>query len=320
MPQNPCVIGTKTIHGDVLIFDYTKHPVWISTCLAMRVLLLWVDVVCAVVVGYGLWVVGCYWVVVVGCRGLWVVVLSLAPPPAPSDFTAFPSPPPFGAIVWFQSSPPEDGVCRPDLRLKGHTREGYGISWNPRQQGLLVSGSDDNLICTWDVNQATADQSVIEAPLRTYDAHTAVVEDVAWHPLHEALFGSVGDDHKMMLWDTREDGPKPLHCIDAHSAEVNTISFNPFSEFVFVTGSTDRTAALWDMRNLKTKLHTFESHADEVLQAQWSPFNETILGTASADRRVHVWDLSRIGEEQVSGADLFDLFCFFFTFVSYSAS
>ena len=26
MPQNPCVIATKTPTSDVLIFDYTKHP------------------------------------------------------------------------------------------------------------------------------------------------------------------------------------------------------------------------------------------------------------------------------------------------------
>ncbi len=27
MPQNPNVIATKTPSSDVLIFDYTKHPV-----------------------------------------------------------------------------------------------------------------------------------------------------------------------------------------------------------------------------------------------------------------------------------------------------
>ena len=26
MPQNPCIIATKTPTADVLVFDYTKHP------------------------------------------------------------------------------------------------------------------------------------------------------------------------------------------------------------------------------------------------------------------------------------------------------
>jgi hypothetical protein len=34
----------------------------------------------------------------------------------------------------------------------------------------------------------------------TYRRHVDVVEDVAWHPLHESLFGSVGDDKLFMLY------------------------------------------------------------------------------------------------------------------------
>lgn len=26
MPQNPCLIATRHVSGDVLVFDYTKHP------------------------------------------------------------------------------------------------------------------------------------------------------------------------------------------------------------------------------------------------------------------------------------------------------
>ena len=55
-----------------------------------------------------------------------------------------------------------------------------------------------------------------------FTGHTAVVEDVAWHLLHESLFGSVGDDHKLMIWDTRSAvSNKPSHTVDAHQAEVN---------------------------------------------------------------------------------------------------
>lgn len=72
-------------------------------------------------------------------------------------------------------------------------------------------------------------------------SHNAVVEDVAWHVLHDSVFGSVGDDHKLMVWDTRSNTVnKPAHSIDAHSAEVNCLSFNPYSEFILATGSADK--------------------------------------------------------------------------------
>ncbi|KAG9355631.1 hypothetical protein JZ751_000469 [Albula glossodonta] len=312
MPQNPCIIATKTPTSDVLVFDYTKHP----------------------------------------------------------------------------SKPDPSGECTPDLRLRGHQKEGYGLSWNPNLSGCLLSASDDHTICLWDISTVPKEGKVVDAKT-IFTGHTAVVEDVSWHLLHESLFGSVADDQKLMIWDTRSNNTsKPSHAVDAHTAEVNCLSFNPYSEFILATGSADKvskgalvtptalvmvmailccecisgvktptggprdqgsktrtchrwpwpelplgrttigpapmgmigsqpakahrhsthpgyagahgseTVALWDLRNLKLKLHSFESHKDEIFQVQWSPHNETILASSGTDRRLNVWDLSKIGEEQ----------------------
>ncbi|KAH8874667.1 Histone-binding protein RBBP4 [Schistosoma japonicum] len=197
MPQNPCVIATKTPSSDVLVFDYTKHP----------------------------------------------------------------------------SKPDPSGVCRPELRLRGHQKEGYGLSWNPNLNGYLLSASDDYTICMWDINATPKEGRIIDAQT-IFTGHTSVVEDVSWHPLHESIFGSVADDKKLMIWDTRSGcTTRPSHTVDSHLAEVNCLSFNPFSEYILATGSADRTV-------------------------QWSPHHETILASSGTDRRLHVWDLSKIGEEQ----------------------
>ncbi|XP_065906777.1 histone-binding protein RBBP4-like [Dysidea avara] len=195
-------------------------------------------------------------------------------------------------------SRPDNVECQPDLRLKGHSKEGYGLSWNNNFKGYLLSASDDHTICMWDVNAAPKDARTLNAKT-VYCGHNAVVEDVAWHVLHDSIFGSVGDDQKLLIWDIRTNNPnKPSHMVDAHNAEVNCLSFNPFSEYILATGSADKTVALWDLRNLKMKLHSFESHKDEIFQVQWSPHNETILASSGTDRRLHVWDLSKIGEDQ----------------------
>uniref|UniRef100_A0A1I8A0V8 Probable histone-binding protein lin-53 n=1 Tax=Steinernema glaseri TaxID=37863 RepID=A0A1I8A0V8_9BILA len=195
-------------------------------------------------------------------------------------------------------SNPTPGSFLPQLRLRGHTKEGYGLSWNANNAGHLLSASDDMTVCLWDVQAATTNSNMLDAKT-IFQGHKAVVEDVAWHVLHDSVFGSVGDDCKLMIWDTRNgSNTKPAHVVDAHTAEVNCLSFNPFSEFILATGSADKTVALWDLRNLKLKLHSFESHKDEIFQVQWSPHNETILASSGTDRRLHVWDLSKIGEEQ----------------------
>lgn len=51
-------------------------------------------------------------------------------------------------------------ICNPDIRLTGHEQEGYGLAWSPFKPGYLLSGSDDQRICMWDVNAGTGPNRV----------------------------------------------------------------------------------------------------------------------------------------------------------------
>ena len=48
---------------------------------------------------------------------------------------------------------PTDNTCRPQHRLVGHEQEGYGLSWSPHDCGHILSGSDDAMICLWDITE-----------------------------------------------------------------------------------------------------------------------------------------------------------------------
>ncbi|KAL5995692.1 Chromatin assembly complex, subunit 3 [Asimina triloba] len=195
---------------------------------------------------------------------------------------------------------PQPGAyCDPDLRLKGHTNEGYGLSWSSLKPGHILSGSNDAKICLWDIHAMPHDKAL--GAKEIYVVHKDVVEDVAWHLLNENLFGSVGDDKHLMIWDLRSStSVSPQHSIIAHDREVNSLSFNPFNEWLLATASSDKTVNLFDLRKLTIPLHAFSSHTDEVFQVEWSPKHETVLASSAADRRLMVWDLNRIGDEQTA--------------------
>lgn len=61
-----------------------------------------------------------------------------------------------------------------------------------------------------------------------------MVEDVSWHLKNENLFGSVGDDCRLIIWDLRLD--KPQHSVIVHEKEVNQslIFFFLISEIISV--------------------------------------------------------------------------------------
>jgi len=187
------------------------------------------------------------------------------------------------------SEPGPNSEFSPDHICKGHQAEGYGLAWSPFNKGHLLSGSEDKHICMWDVTQAgkiinnvtiysvgdddkegsrMEREGVCPVVLTlsffpsSFQGHSAVVEDVAWHLRHSHLFASVADDQRLLVWDTREkDTTKPAHRVEhAHQSYINCCAFSPHDDFLLATGSSDRTVALWDLRHMQKRLHSFEGH------------------------------------------------------------
>ncbi|OEL26312.1 Histone-binding protein MSI1-like protein [Dichanthelium oligosanthes] len=185
------------------------------------------------------------------------------------------------------SKPPLDGACNPDLRLKGHNSEGYGLSWSIFKEGHLLSGSDDAQICLWDIKANSKNKSL-----------DALQIFKVWLWLIQGGGGSfIGPCSKVMIPDRTVCQENCLLMLTSY-LQVNCLAFNPFNEWVVATGSTDKTVKLFDLRKIDKALHTFDCHKEEVFQVGWSPKNETILASCCLGRRLMVWDLSRIDQEQ----------------------
>jgi histone-binding protein RBBP4 len=189
---------------------------------------------------------------------------------------------------------------KPQLKLLGHTREGYGLAWNNLQPNYLLSGSEDKLVCLWDTSANPSHNKENQNYLNsfaTFRGHTDIVEDVAWSYHNQSVFASCGDDSIIFLWDYRKK-EATQKVTGVHKGEINCLAFNPENEHLFVSGSADKTIGLFDIRKINQKLHSFEGHDDQIFTVAWSPHNSTVLASCSSDRRVCVWDLNRIGEEQ----------------------
>lgn len=56
---------------------------------------------------------------------------------------------------------------------------------------------------------------------------------MAWHLRHEYLFGSVGDDHHLLIWDLRSRNQQPVEKVVAHQGEVCAYFYFPALKKVF---------------------------------------------------------------------------------------
>jgi len=183
------------------------------------------------------------------------------------------------------------------LTLRGHTKEGYGLCWNERKSGYLLSGSHDNRVCVWDV-LAEAGKSRTGAkqldPLNSFQGHTDCVGDVAWSPHQESVFFSVGDDKKVFIWDLRSKKASSSHVISQWA--VNSIACNTFSQHIFATGTGCKGSGVvrvWDDRKMDAPLNELVHHHDVVDVVSWSPHHEHILASGGRDRKVHVLDIQK---------------------------
>ncbi|RDW95222.1 WD40 repeat-like protein [Coleophoma crateriformis] len=194
------------------------------------------------------------------------------------------------------------GIVNAQATLVGHKKEGFGLSWNPHGNegmGKLATGSEDQTVKLWDLSTMDASSKQVK-PYRNYTHHSAIVNDVQYHPLHKSLIGTVSDDLSLQILDVRQASTtESVLRGEGHTDAINALAFNPASEFVLATASADKTIGLWDLRNLKDKLHSLEGHADAVTSLAWHPHEEAVLGSGSYDRRIIFWDLSRVGEEQL---------------------
>lgn len=209
-------------------------------------------------------------------------------------------------LIWDKSKHPlmpavnKDNTPSPDIELIGHEREGFGMSWSPHSSGHLATASEDKTVRLWDTTQASKTVRQLQ-PTRTYRHHSAIVNDVQYHPLHKSILGTVSDDITMQIVDLRSsDSDRSAATIgkDQHTDAINALAFNPSNETVVAAGSADNTISIWDLRNLKHKIHALEGHTDSVTCLEWHPFEEAVLASSSYDRRIMFWDLSRVGEEQ----------------------
>ncbi|KAB1225056.1 WD-40 repeat-containing protein MSI1 [Morella rubra] len=200
------------------------------------------------------------------------------------------------------SKPPLDGACSPDLRLRGHSTEGYGLSWSKFKQGHLLSGSDDAQICLWDIN-STPKNKTLDA-MQIFKVHEGVVEDVAWHLRHEHLFGSVGDDQHLLIWDLRtSSASKPVQSVIAHQSEsVAGFDFCAAIEH----GSINDGFGVYMVFLYKWHWHAGEDaedgppellfihggHTSKISDFSWNPSEDWVVASVAEDNILQIWQMA----------------------------
>lgn len=186
----------------------------------------------------------------------------------------------------------KDGDEGPVSTLSYHEENGYGLSFNPKDKGKLLSGSDDSKIALWDVTTGST------KPISTWEAcHEDIVNDCKWHELDSYTFGSVSEDGTLQLHDQRVKDSVTDKITTP--CPFNTIAFSKHSTNLFAAAGTDSLIYLYDARRSSNALHAMPGHEGNVTNLEFYAEKDGVLMSSGEDRRAILWDLMEIGAEQV---------------------
>lgn len=197
----------------------------------------------------------------------------------------------------------KDDEIHAQMKLTGHTDEGFGMSWSPNIEGLLATASQDKTVRIWNIKDGFSRENAQDFPAQTViTSHSDTVNDVKFHPKFSQLLATCSDDKTYQLHDLRKQGP--IKTETAHSDAVNCLTWHPRPdlktyEYMLLTGGADSKVCAFDVRTGR-KLHVFENHEDSVISLEWSPVYYHQFSSASYDKTINIWDCTKIGEEQTT--------------------
>ncbi|KAK1769123.1 hypothetical protein QBC33DRAFT_342980 [Phialemonium atrogriseum] len=181
--------------------------------------------------------------------------------------------------------------------FRGHTATVLDTDWNPFNDRIIASGSEDGKVFVWEVPRdftLYTDAEEIEdvGPSAKLTGHSRKVGQVLFNPAAENILASASGDFMIKLWDINT-GQSPLTL--KHSDIVQSLSWSANGSFL-VTTSRDKKLRVWDVRQEKP-VHEHPGHEGaKNSRAVWMGEHNRIATTGfsrMSDRQIALWEPGR---------------------------
>ncbi|KIW88552.1 uncharacterized protein Z519_10598 [Cladophialophora bantiana CBS 173.52] len=195
--------------------------------------------------------------------------------------------------------------------FRGHTAVVLDTDWNPFNDSLIASGSDDGKVFLWRVPDEftlhldlPADEIQDIAPVGKLSGHPKKVGHVLFNPAAENILASAAGDFTVKIWDIESGSSK----LSLKVGEViQSLSWSANGSLL-VTTSRDKKLRIWDTRQ-ETAIHEGPGHAGaKNSRAVWMGEHDRIATTGfsrMSDRQLALWDV-RNAQEPIDGFQMLD--------------
>ncbi|RYP67406.1 hypothetical protein DL771_007237 [Monosporascus sp. 5C6A] len=178
--------------------------------------------------------------------------------------------------------------------FRGHTAVVTDTDWNPFNDRVIASASDDGKVMLWQVPEGftlftDAEEPADVSPFSKLTGHTRKVGQVLFNPAAENILASASGDLTIRIWDV--GAGSTVHTLK-HSDVIQSLSWNA-SGSMLVTTSRDKKIRVWDVRQERPAHegpgHEGAKNSRVVWLGEHNRFTTTGFSKMS-DRQLALWE------------------------------
>ncbi|KAI9294659.1 WD40 repeat-like protein [Neoconidiobolus thromboides FSU 785] len=130
----------------------------------------------------------------------------------------------------------------PPSQLNDYKHDDWVSSINISSQGLILTGSYDNLVRVWDKSSQC---------IATLKGHNSTIKSVKWVENGEISFLTASQDQTVIAWKKDEkDNYAPFYTAKGHKKSIESVSISANNKN-FATASSDSTIQIWSLASLE---------------------------------------------------------------------
>jgi len=177
-------------------------------------------------------------------------------------------------------------------KVTGHKNRVLDIQWNPFDENLIASASEDCTIKVWKIPDGGLKTDLTDAIVELH-GHQRKVGCIQWHPLANNILASAGFDNKIIVWNVER--AEPAIVIDGHTDTIYSMSWSKDGDLLATT-SKDKMLRIIDVRGG----HTISEHrAHDGPKQSHVCFvgKDRVLTTGfsrSSERQISLWDINNL--------------------------
>lgn len=192
--------------------------------------------------------------------------------------------------------------------FRGHTATVLDTDWNPFNDRVIASASEDGKVFLWEVPEnftlyTDAEEITDVSPVSKLAGHSRKVGQVLFNPSAQNVLASASGDFAVKIWDI-STGQNPLAL--KHADIVQSLSWNA-SGTMLVTTSRDKKIRVWDVRQEKA-VHEAAGHSGaKNSRAVWMGEHNRFATTGfsrMSERQIGLWEPGRT--EPIGGFTMLD--------------